>query len=172
MSSGFCCCWRAQEGEDVERAWGEDLDRLFRNGLQHIVLRSMGRRRVPGLRPLLSRMQTQNSYDRIQGEEEDSETPARGSRLRNFWGLRIKKTLRLGSCKTPRRRRRWGVRVAVRSLRIRLVTSPLVLLAKLRDRYVRMMIALEGRTRSNLFVSTVPVYPLHMPGRAGTHLFF
>ncbi|CAM6007563.1 unnamed protein product [Sphagnum balticum] len=132
----------------------------------------MGRRRVPGLGPLLSRMQTQNSYDRIQGEEEDSETSVRGSRLRNFWGLRIKKTLRLGSCKTTRRRRRWGVRVAARSLRIRLVTSPLVLLAKLRDRYVRMMIALEGRTRSNLFVSTVPIYPLHMPGREGTHLFF
>ncbi|CAM6051951.1 unnamed protein product [Sphagnum compactum] len=124
----------------------------------------MGRKRVLALGPALSRMRSygQIPYEKIKGH--DQQLPGGGastkSSSRIFWGWRRKpKKLKLGGKKT--RSGRWGFKVS--RLRIRLV-SPLVLLKKLRDSYVRMMLALErscGEYGGSLAMTSYPIYPLY-----------
>lgn len=121
----------------------------------------MGRKRVLALGPALSRMRS-FPYEKINGH--DQQLPGGGattkSSSRIFWGWRRKpKKLKLGGKKT--RSGRWGFKVS--RLRIRLV-SPLVLLKKLRDSYVRMMLALErscGEYGGSLAMTSYPIYPLY-----------
>nr|PNR52839.1 hypothetical protein PHYPA_009214 [Physcomitrium patens] len=120
----------------------------------------MARRRVLAMGPAMARMMCmQNPYQQIKNDEAKSKKWS--------WIWRRKKSLKLGRGeKKPRRR--VGLRVG--RLRIRLL-SPLVLLKKLCDSYVKMMFALEGKMGGAGFHSangpSFPVYPMHMPGKMG-----
>ncbi len=66
--------------------------------------------------------------------------------------------------KNHERRRRLHFKVS-KQLRIRLLMSPLLLLKKLRDSYVRMILALErdcGEYGGALAMSSYPIYPLYL----------
>lgn len=123
----------------------------------------MARRRVLALGPAMSRMMCMNNpYQQIRKSEEDS-------RPKRPWLWRRKKSLKPGGKeKNKRPRRRWGLRVG--RLKIRLL-SPLALLKRLCDSYVRMMFALENKLGGAGIQCatgpTFPMYPMHMPGRMG-----
>lgn len=125
----------------------------------------MARRRVLALGPAMSRMMCMNNpYQQVRKSDSDEARPKRP------WLWRRKKTLKLGGGeKRQRPRRRWGLRVG--RLRIRLL-SPLALLKRLCDSYVRMMFALENRIGAAGLQCAAgpafPMYPMHMPGRMGT----
>lgn len=66
--------------------------------------------------------------------------------------------------KNHERRRRLHFKVS-KQLRIKLLMSPLLLLKKLRDSYVRMILALErdcGEYGGALAMSSYPIYPLYL----------
>ncbi len=119
------------------------------------------------LGPAMSRMMCmQNPYQRVRkGEEEEARRPRRP-----WFMWRRKKAVRLGGGERSKRpKRRWGLRVG--RLRIRWL-SPMALLKRLCDSYVRMMFALENQMGSaGIQCASGPafaVYPMHMPGRMAT----
>lgn len=127
----------------------------------YCLIIDMARKRVLALGPALSRMMClRHPYQQIKSEE---------ARPKRSWSWRRKsqKSQKLGSggaAKKPRRQ--WGIRVG--RLRIRFL-SPLALLKRLNEAYVRMMLALEQKTASGGFAMCAngPIYPMHMPGRMG-----
>jgi hypothetical protein len=149
----------------------------------------MGRKRVLALGPALSRMRfvdNGRAYEKlIQGghDEQQQQTTGRiksssssSTSSSRFWAgvsWRRKKTSKkkkklvvekLGN-KKHERRRRLHFKVS-KQLRIRLlVMSPLLLLKKLRDSYVRMILALErdcGEYGGALAMSSYPMYPMYL----------
>jgi hypothetical protein len=153
----------------------------------------MGRKRVLALGPALSRMRfvdNGRAYEKlIQGGHDDEQQQQQQTTGRiksssssstsssRFWAgvsWRRKKTSKkkkkklvvekLGN-KKHERRRRLHFKVS-KQLRIRLlVMSPLLLLKKLRDSYVRMILALErdcGEYGGALAMSSYPMYPMYL----------
>nr|PNR53790.1 hypothetical protein PHYPA_007465 [Physcomitrium patens] len=120
----------------------------------------MARRRVLALGLAMSRMMCiQNPYQKMKNDE------AQPSKRTWMWSRM--KSLKPGGCeKTPRLR--MGLRVA--RLRIRML-SPLTVLKRLCDSYVRMMLSLEnevGFAGIHCFSGTAfPMYLMQPPRRMG-----
>lgn len=125
----------------------------------------MARRRVLALGPVVSRMMCMSHpYQQLKRSEE--------AKPKRTWLWRRKKSTVKKVRAGERPRRRWGLRVG--RLRIRLL-SPLALLKRLCDSYVKMMFSLEDRMGGAGIQCAAgpafPMYPLHMPGRMANYDF-
>jgi hypothetical protein len=146
----------------------------------------MGRKRVLALGPALSRMRfvdNGRAYEKLiqGGHDEQQQTTGQiksssssSTSSSRFWAgvsWRRKKTSKKKKKKLVveklgnKRRRRLHFKVS-KQLRIRLlVMSPLLLLKKLRDSYVRMILALErdcSEYGGALAMSSYPMYPMYL----------
>lgn len=118
------------------------------------------------LGPAVSRMMCMsNPYEQLRQSEDATSKPKRTW----LWRRKKSSTVKKARAGGPRSRRPFRLRVG--RLRIRLL-SPLALLKRLCDSYVRMMFALENKMGGAGIQCAsgpaFPMYPMHMPGRMGT----